>query len=86
MAIETPDSFRPLGPRDAGAPMTLAEFDAADFQLGYRYELIHGMLVVTPPPLEEERDANEQPLLPGFELHIAELLAISDRYEQFEEE
>jgi Uma2 family endonuclease len=41
-------------------PMTLDEFDEADFELGYRYELIHGVLVVTPPPLEEERDANEE--------------------------
>jgi Uma2 family endonuclease len=40
--------------------MTLDEFEEADFELGYRYELIHGVLVVTPPPLEEERDANEE--------------------------
>jgi Uma2 family endonuclease len=39
--------------------MTLDEFDGADFELGYRYELIHGVLVVTPSPLEEEREANE---------------------------
>ncbi len=50
----------PFGPRDAGMPMTLDEFEAADYELGYRYELIHGVLVVTPPPLEEERDANEE--------------------------
>ena len=50
----------PLGPPDAGMPMTLDEFEAADFELGYRYELIHGILVVTPPPLEEERDSNEE--------------------------
>jgi Uma2 family endonuclease len=50
----------PLGPRDAGMPMTLDEFELADYELGYRYELIHGVLIVTPPPLEEERDANEE--------------------------
>ncbi|HET6878867.1 MAG TPA: Uma2 family endonuclease [Pirellulales bacterium] len=50
----------PYGPRDAGAIMTLDEFEEAEFELGYRYELIHGVLVVTPPPLEEERDANEE--------------------------
>ena len=50
----------PYGPRDAGAIMTLDESEEADFELGYRYELIHGVLVVTPPPLEEERDANEE--------------------------
>lgn len=50
----------PYGPRDAGMIMTLDEFEEADYELGYRYELIHGVLVVTPPPLEEERDANEE--------------------------
>jgi Uma2 family endonuclease len=49
----------PLGPRDAGIPLTLDEFEAADFERGFRYELIHGVLVVSPAPLEEERDANE---------------------------
>lgn len=50
----------PINPRDAGIGMTLDEFEAAEFEPGYRYELIHGVLVVTPPPLEEERDANEE--------------------------
>ncbi len=50
----------PLGPRDAGVPMSLDEFEAGEFEEGYRYELIHGVLVVTPSPLEEERDANEE--------------------------
>jgi Uma2 family endonuclease len=50
----------PLGPRDAGLPMTLDEFEAADFERGFRYELIHGVLVVSPPPLEQERDANDE--------------------------
>jgi Uma2 family endonuclease len=40
--------------------MTLDEFDAADYRPGFRYELIHGVLVVTPPPLVEERDGNEE--------------------------
>jgi Uma2 family endonuclease len=53
------DAPSPLGPRDAGTPMTLDEFDNADFEPGYRYELINGVLVVTPPPLEQERDSNE---------------------------
>ncbi|HEX7377161.1 MAG TPA: Uma2 family endonuclease [Pirellulales bacterium] len=60
MATITEKQAAPYGPRDAGAIMTLDEFDAADFELGYRYELIHGVLIVTPPPLEEERDANEE--------------------------
>jgi len=50
----------PLGPADAGMPMTLDEFETADFETGHRYELIHGILIVTPPPLEEERDSNEE--------------------------
>jgi len=50
----------PYGARDAGAIMTLDEFEEADFEIGHRYELIHGVLVVTSPPLEVERDANEQ--------------------------
>ncbi len=50
----------PLGPRDAGRPMTLDEFEDGDYELGHRYELIHGVLIVTPSPLEEERDANEE--------------------------
>ncbi|MBI4601033.1 MAG: Uma2 family endonuclease [Planctomycetes bacterium] len=61
MAITTREAVRlPLGPADAGMPMTLDEFEAADFEPGHRYELIHGILVVTPPPLEEERDSNEE--------------------------
>jgi Uma2 family endonuclease len=51
---------KPLGPRDAGMPMNLDEFEDADYELGFRYELINGVLAVTPPPLEEERDANEE--------------------------
>ncbi|MGH7136773.1 MAG: Uma2 family endonuclease [Pirellulales bacterium] len=60
MSMTTLKQTAPFGPRDAGAVMTLDEFEAADFELGFRYELIHGVLVVTPPPLEEERDANEE--------------------------
>lgn len=60
MATVVETGTPPLGPPDAGMPMTLDEFDEAEFELGYRYELINGILVVTPPPLEEERDANEE--------------------------
>ncbi|HQU42337.1 MAG TPA: Uma2 family endonuclease [Pirellulales bacterium] len=60
MPTITAKQTAPYGPRDAGSILTLDEFEEADFELGYRYELIHGVLVVTPPPLEEERDANEQ--------------------------
>jgi Uma2 family endonuclease len=60
MAIVENQLVAPLGPRDAGVPLSLDEFEAADFEEGHRYELIHGVLVVTPAPLEEERDANEE--------------------------
>lgn len=50
----------PLGPQAAGIPMTGKEFDKADFERGWRYELIHGVLVVSPTPLEQERDPNEE--------------------------
>ncbi|MBI3466843.1 MAG: Uma2 family endonuclease [Planctomycetes bacterium] len=49
----------PYGSRDAGIPMTLDEFEAAEFELGSRYEIIRGLLVVSPAPLAEERGGNE---------------------------
>lgn len=49
-----------LGPESAGMLMTPEEFDAVeDFDEDYRYELIHGVLVVTPPPLDAEVGPNE---------------------------
>ncbi|MBL8795514.1 MAG: Uma2 family endonuclease [Planctomycetia bacterium] len=45
----------------AGALLTEDEFDAVtDYDEGYRYELIHGVLVVHPIPLPEETDPNEE--------------------------
>ncbi len=42
-----------------GMLMTPEEFDAAtDFDELYAYELIHGVLIVSPPPGESERDPN----------------------------
>src|SRR5581483_10777071 len=49
-----------VGPELAGTLMTPDEFDALTaWEEGYRYELIHGVLVVTPPPLEGERGPND---------------------------
>ncbi|MFI5459516.1 MAG: Uma2 family endonuclease [Isosphaerales bacterium] len=49
-----------LGPASAGVLMTPEEFDAVEeWDDEYRYELIHGVLVVSPPPLEQEADPNE---------------------------
>jgi Uma2 family endonuclease len=49
-----------LGPFNAGMHLTAREFDAATFdeEPSVRYELIDGILVVTPMPLEQERDPN----------------------------
>jgi len=49
-----------LGPHSSGASLTTAEFDAAEFEEGWRYELIRGVLVVSPPPLRKERDPNDE--------------------------
>jgi len=48
-----------LGPGAAGVSMTPEEFDAiTDYDDEWRYELIHGVLVVNPIPSEPERDEN----------------------------
>lgn len=50
-----------LRPGLAGIRMSPEEFDAVtQCDRAYRYELINGVLVVTPPPLEAERDPNEE--------------------------
>ncbi len=52
-----------IGPRSAGIPMTAEEFDAVPesrWVEGYRYELINGVLVVSPPPAMAERDPNDE--------------------------
>ena len=56
-----------LGPRLAGTAMTSEEFeDVEEYDENYRYELIHGVLVVTPFPLEPEADACDEL---GYLLH-----------------
>ena len=48
-----------IGPSCAGLRMSPEEFDAlTNFDERYRYELVRGVLVVTPPPAEAERDPN----------------------------
>ena len=50
-----------LGPESAGMLMTLEEFDAVtDYDDGFRYELIRGVLVVTPIPAEAEASPNDE--------------------------
>jgi Uma2 family endonuclease len=55
--VETP---LVAGPEIAGTLMTPDEFDAIEeWDEDYRYELVHGVLVVSPPPLEQERGPNQ---------------------------
>jgi Uma2 family endonuclease len=50
-----------IGPEHDGRRMTPEEFDAiTDWDPAYRYELIHGVVVVNPIPLESEADPNEE--------------------------
>ena len=57
---EIPTPLR-VGPESNGMLMTPAEFDAVEeWDEGYRYELIHGVLVVTPPAGVGERSPNDE--------------------------
>lgn len=50
-----------IGPSSAGILMAPEEFDAiTNYDDRYCYELIHGVLVVTPIPSEAEADPNEE--------------------------
>jgi Uma2 family endonuclease len=49
-----------IGPRSAGLLLTTAEFDRARFRKGWRYELINGVLIVSPYPVRAERGPNEE--------------------------
>ena len=50
-----------LGPELNGVRMTPEEFDAvSEWDEAYAYELVHGVLIANPPPLEQERDPNEE--------------------------
>ncbi len=55
-----PKAAREFGPESAGIQMSPREFDEGNFQEGWVYELINGVLVVAPIPLESEVDPNEE--------------------------
>ncbi|MGZ3356516.1 MAG: Uma2 family endonuclease, partial [Isosphaeraceae bacterium] len=58
--VRRPNTAR-LGRHSNGMLMTPEEFDATtDFDELYSYELIHGVLIVSPPPGESERDPNDE--------------------------
>ena len=48
------------GPSANGFQMTPREFDRGDFERGWRYDLINGVLIVSPSPVLNERDPNEE--------------------------
>ena len=57
---EIPSSPARVGPHSNGMLMTAAEYDAIQqWEDGYRYELVHGVLIVTPPPGAGERSPND---------------------------
>jgi Uma2 family endonuclease len=63
MSRDSIDAISPpvLGPESAGMLMTPEEFDAVtEYDDGYRYELIRGVLVVTPIPSEAEAAPNDE--------------------------
>ncbi len=61
MSIIDSDVELRLTPEMAGVRMTPEEFDAVtDCDELYKFELVHGVLVATPPPSEGERGPNEQ--------------------------
>lgn len=52
-----------IGPRSTGLRITPEEFDAipsSRFAPGYRYEVINGVLVVSPPVSDAEADPNDE--------------------------
>ena len=48
-----------LGPHSNGMSLSPWEFDAAEFEPGWRYDLVNGVLIVNPAPALEIRDATE---------------------------
>lgn len=55
-----PKVIREFGPESAGIQMSPREFDRVEFVEGHRYELIEGVLIVSPSPLLAERSPNEE--------------------------
>lgn len=51
---------RRLGPGSAGIAMTPEEFDSARFVPHFRFELINGVLIDSPPPADAEADPNDE--------------------------
>ena len=59
--MSTMTTLAKIGPGCAGMELSAEEFDEIDdYEDGFRYELIRGVLIVSPSPLEEERGPNEE--------------------------
>src|SRR2546425_7316432 len=59
--LRNPRKEKPaFGPESNGILMTPEEFDRADFEEGWRYELINGVLIVSPIPSLGEADPNDE--------------------------
>ncbi len=54
------ENNEPFGPESNGILMSPAEFDAAEFDECWCYELINGVLIVSPIPLWNEADPNQE--------------------------
>src|SRR6266851_2602918 len=50
MRLNMPRTVTAIGPKDHGRPMRLEEFDVADGQEGYLYELSRGVVAVSDIP------------------------------------
>lgn len=62
MSLKITEPPRLIGPHSSGMPMSIEDFDTlpeSRWILGYRYELIDGVLIVSPPPDAGERGPNE---------------------------
>lgn len=70
-----------LGPDLAGTLMTPREFDfVQDYEEGWRYEIVHGVLVVNPIPLEAHIAPNEYLgyLLLSYRYHQPEVSTLDE--------
>jgi Uma2 family endonuclease len=58
--IDTIPESKRLRASSAGLRMSVAEFESMlDFEDGYRFELIHGVVIVTPPASDAEAHPND---------------------------
>jgi Uma2 family endonuclease len=61
MSISEIQAPRTIGPKCNGMLMTIEEFlEADDWEEGWRYELVHGVLIVNPAPGGGERRPNDE--------------------------